>query len=80
MKNLKPKTVQTYCWIIFGLGAFIGFMGAAAGSTVVPVIGIVILLSGIAFRFTFYRCPHCGKYLDRSTGEFCPKCGEKVNE
>lgn len=28
--------------------------------------------------FGFYRCPHCHKFLGRSTKIYCPYCREKL--
>ena len=32
------------------------------------------------FRVHYWRCPHCGKSLDRgfSPPEYCPSCGKKI--
>lgn len=80
MKNLKPKKVQKYFWIFLILGALIGYAGVAAEIELLSFFGMLVIFLDIIFRVIFYRCPHCGRYLDRSTGEFCPYCGKNVNE
>lgn len=80
MKKLTPKKVQKYFWIIFILGALIGFIGATAEKELLSFFGILVIFLDIILRVIFYRCPYCGKYLDRSTGDFCPYCGKNVNE
>lgn len=80
MNRWKPRQVRKIMWILYGLGVLIALVGMALSSVPVMVIGLVVLVSGIVFYFLFYRCPHCGRYLDRSTGEFCPYCGARVNE
>lgn len=72
MKNLKPRTAQRYFWIIFAVGILAALAGVATEIDALMIIGILIMIMGIVFRVIFYRCPHCGKYLDRSSGEFCP--------
>ena len=80
MKNLKPKNVNVIVWISFLIGAIVAFTGTFLDKTVIIVVGVIIVICSMIFRFIFYRCPYCGAYLDRSTGDYCPYCGEDVNE
>lgn len=80
MKKLKPKKMQMYFWIILIAGALLGFIGAAAELELLSFFGMLVIFLGIILRIIFYRCPYCGKFLDRSTGDFCPYCGKKLNE
>lgn len=80
MKNLKPKDVNKYFMIALLLGFLIAMAGATTEIMFLIVIGIITMFASIPFKILFYKCPHCNKFLDRSTGEFCPYCGKKVNE
>lgn len=80
MKKLKPKNANLMFWIILIIGFVISFCGVPQETTALIVIGIAIMCAAMIFRFIFYRCPHCGKYLDRSTGQYCPYCREDVNK
>lgn len=83
MKKLKPKGVNNCFLASFAAGLLIALAGIYGGNKpneVIFYLGIAIILAGLIFRIVFYRCPHCEKYLDRSTGEYCPHCGKKVNE
>lgn len=80
MKKLTPKKVNLLCWIIWAVGAILGLFGLAIENTALMVICVVVMLAFLVFRCIFYRCPHCGRYLDRSTGQYCPYCGRNVNK
>ena len=80
MKKLSPKKMQKIFWIFLILGALIGYAGVAAEIELLSLFGMLVIFLVIIFRIIFYRCPHCGKFLDRSTGDFCPYCGKKMNE
>jgi Uncharacterized Zn-finger containing protein len=80
MNSLGPKKVNVIFWITLLIGFIISFGGILSNIKTLMVIGFIVIITGVIFRFIFYRCPHCGKYLDRSTGEYCPYCGEKVNK
>ena len=42
-------------------------------------IGAVITVSCLIPDFLFNKCPHCGKHLGRSEGDYCPFCGKGVD-
>ncbi len=80
MNNFNLKKINGYFFLILLIGLLIALFGVSTEISAITIIGILIMFCSIIFRVIFYRCPHCGHYLDRSTGEYCPKCGEKVNE
>ena len=79
MRRLTPQTVNILFFILLIAGTIIAFWGALGDRIAAAVIGVIVMFSSVVLRFIFYRCPHCGKYLDRSTGSFCPHCGQKLD-
>ena len=43
-------------------------------------VAIVALLALAVVELAFDRCPHCGTYLGRLGANYCPKCGESLDE
>ena len=81
MKKLAPKQVRVVSFLVLAVGALIAFSGIGLGEkTPVILTGLLVMFASVILHLLFYRCPHCGRYLDRNTGEFCPYCGKKVNE
>ena len=80
MRDWKPKQVRKVFWGIYGAGVLVALVGTALSSIWVLVIAGVIFVAGAVFDRILYCCPHCGMYLGRNTGDFCPYCGENVNE
>lgn len=80
MRKLTPKKVRF--WVITAGLAGIAVFGAGALMEIKPIAGagMVIIVGTLIFHLIFYRCPHCGKYLDRSRGDYCPYCGEELEE
>lgn len=79
MKKISPKQVNLYYLLILATGAALGAIGALSEIKFLAVIGITLLIGDIIFRFACYRCPYCGRYLDRSRGDYCPYCGKELN-
>lgn len=67
-------------WSMALAGFIIGLAGPICEIMAFSVIGCIIMVGSGIFYIVFYRCPYCEKFLDRSTGEYCPYCGEKVDK
>lgn len=35
--------------------------------------------AAIILNFAWWRCPSCGEWLGRDGGEYCRRCGEKID-
>ena len=79
MKKLLPTQVRRIVWILIAVGGVVGMVGALGEIKPLMVLGVVILICGMGYHYLFYRCPYCGRFLDRSTGAFCPYCGRNMN-
>lgn len=80
MKNINPKKANTVFIICLVAGALLGGIGSTEGIQWMAMLGIAVMMGGLVLKVILYRCPHCGKYLDRSSGEFCPYCGKNIND
>lgn len=74
----SPRTVRKIVFGTFAVGAVLALVGAMVEVTALTVIGVLLVIAGLIIHFTYYRCPHCGRFLDRSTGAYCPYCGKKM--
>lgn len=81
MKQTTPKQIRVRTYIILGVGLLIALLGIAFHEqTFLIVLGLLLMFVSIFHHVLFYRCPHCGQFLDRSTGDYCPGCGKNVND
>ena len=79
MKKLHPKTVNVLYFIIFLAGCLLMFLGGLREITLLVGVGGIVVMVALAFRILFYRCPYCGKYLDRVEPDgYCPHCGKAL--
>lgn len=79
MPYIPPKTVRiVYICVLVG-AALAAMLGAVLSSTAVMIAGMGVMLLDVIFHFLWYRCPHCGRHLGRSWGDYCPRCGKKLD-
>lgn len=71
MKKITRKQIKARTFIILGIGLLIALCGVAVEISALSMAGLLIMFSSIIYHVIFYRCPHCGKFLGRNTGEFC---------
>jgi hypothetical protein len=77
--GMNPQKARMIVWTIFLLALVISVIGLLFDSDFLVVIGVIVIICDLIFHIIFYRCPHCGRYLDRNTGDYCPYCGKEVN-
>lgn len=78
MKRLSPKKIQAICEMLLLISVAVVLFGVWLEVKAVIAIGLLLLFGSIVLRIAFYRCPHCGSYLDRSSGDYCPDCGRRL--
>ena len=76
---MKLKTCRILGLSVAGAILILAAMAASLDSTVLAGIGFALAIADGAFFILFHRCPHCGHSL-RAGGDYCPYCGEKVND
>lgn len=67
---MTPKHSFECLWAGLVLGFVIGFF--------TRWIACVIIAAALLQYLVFFRCPHCGKHLDRGLPDYCPKCGAEL--
>ena len=75
---MNAKKANIIFWIMLIVGALISGIGSTEGVQWMAMLGIAIMMGGLVLKVLLYRCPYCGKYLDRSSGDFCPYCGKNL--
>ena len=80
MRYIPPKKVRVIFLIALLPALLLTVIGGNIQSKPVMFTGIGIALLALIFYWIWYRCPHCGRHLGRSWGEFCPWCGTRVNQ
>ena len=80
MRYIPPKKVRVIFLIALLPALLLTVIGGNIQSKPVMFTGIGIALLALIFYWIWYRCPHCGRHLGQSWGEFCPWCGKRVNQ
>ena len=76
---MKLKTCRIIGLSVAGLVLLLAAMAASLDSMVLAGIGFALAILDAAFFILFHRCPHCGRSL-RADGDYCPYCGEKLDD
>lgn len=78
------RTTALIISIMCGMfGALCAGLGTAIEAYVLAFIGVGLALIGAVLSLIFNRCPSCGRFLGKHAGfsvEYCPYCGEKLDE
>lgn len=77
---MKPKMALVYFSILVLIGTIVAARGAHIHSDLVVIVGFVFIFTAVVIHGIFYRCPHCKRYLDKSMGQYCPYCGERLDD
>ncbi len=74
---MKVKKARKLRDAIFVVGVVLMLLGYFYEPLI--VVGAIVTCSCLIPHYLFNRCPHCGKNLGRSEGEFCPHCGKQID-
>ena len=77
MKKFSLAKITVIFWCLIVVGLIVGGIGALTENSAIIIAGVAVLIAAVVFHFVFYRCPHCGGYLNQRSGDFCPHCGKK---
>lgn len=75
--KMKPKKAKNLIYFLCIIG-FIMILFSYSNIIFLP-IGLLVAGSSIVPNLLFYKCPHCGKHLGRSSGDFCQYCGKSID-
>ena len=85
MKKLKnlPITEHYVIHVVsMILGAIIALIGIQFTKeiNVGTIIGVILIIASLVWRFLFVKCPHCHCYFSMRAPlpTFCPNCGERI--
>lgn len=53
-------------------------IGSALQSDVIVIAALLSFILSVFVWRTFYRCPHCRKFLGQFTKNICPHCGQHL--
>lgn len=81
MRNIRPRMIRKIT-LITGVGGLIIIMLGEYlySANIMKQIGTGIVFVAVLIHVILYRCPHCHRFLSRSTGKYCPYCGRDMDE
>lgn len=80
MRYIPVKTVRVICLVVLAVALLLVVLSGLLVTRTLAYIGAGLAILAVFFRWIWYRCPHCGRYLDRIWGDFCPYCGKRLDE
>ena len=75
---MSPKTANLIFLIALVTGAVISGIGSSGGPQWLTFLGLALMCGGLIIKVRFFRCPHCGQFLGRSSGKYCQWCGKEI--
>lgn len=82
MKKLGPDAAILLFFTLLLVSGVLFYYGTQQASPaqewLYTIAGLVVAVA-LGIHLIFYRCPHCGRHLDRVWVEgYCPHCGKKI--
>ena len=77
--KLGTRNILTLITITMGVVTVFGESRAEFPSLTLLVSGILLIVSGLALRFVWLRCPNCSKPVGWDGGAYCTHCGAKID-
>lgn len=82
LKNLSLTEHYVIYIVLMLLGAIIALISIqfTPEINIGTIIGFILIITSIVWRFLFVKCPHCHCYFSMRAPlpTFCPNCGERV--
>lgn len=75
---MKPKAAEKLVILLALVGVVVMLFGYFI--PILWAVGAVIALFSILPNVLFYRCTYCGRMLGKTSGSFCPHCGERIDD
>ena len=76
--KMTPKRSNRVFLCILSLAILLLVLGLVVRNLPLLGAGFVLAFGAFVFRTAAYRCPHCGYYLGRRDGTYCPKCRKNI--
>ena len=79
---MRRRIVKILCFVIFLVGMLLMLLFGTQGNEKAAYITAVVTFVGTAFCTYLLRCPHCGRWPGKHDffAEYCPRCGEPLDE
>ena len=81
---MKLGTARVVVWSLMAAVVLFGLIALITQSPIAYVLMGLALAAELIVFFSFIKCPHCGRRLDRagmnSEIEYCPFCGESLKD
>ena len=81
---MKLNTARNAVYACMAAVVLFGIIAALVQTPICFVLLILALIAEFVFFFGFIRCPHCGRFLDRTgmRGDVthCPFCGRELKD
>lgn len=74
---MKVKKARELTALLLCAGALIMLLGSM--SEALFIVGVIVTFSRLILHFLNNKCPHYGKQLGKSGGNYCQFCGEQLD-
>lgn len=75
---MKLARVRMVMIVFSALALVLLPLGSALKNDAVVTAALFCFVVSAVVWYSFYRCPHCHKFLGQSTQNTCPHCGEHL--
>lgn len=75
---MKLARVRLAMIVLAALALILLPLGSALKADTMITAALFCFVASAVVWYTFYRCPHCHKFLGQSTKSTCPHCGERL--
>lgn len=77
---MRPRHLRWILLAILAVILLLAGLGFLLDSDPLLIACLVCMVAGLIFMAIFSRCPYCHHYLRYYTGDYCPFCGENMND